>query len=294
MPVGRPNKPLFDLLPRDVSDRRSAPAVTPRSSIIEHKPPPTSAALPPDPYAGRPPMSEHGPASPSGAAEPDAYLLPRTWVYIGIAAVSVVLIATWILGVRAGRSDAERRLASQLVQDQSPGPSDPTPIAPPPNRTDPGPVRPNDPKTDNTRPAPPRSTPDAPAPADPTSVGTGRHFVATGWTDADPRQKNLNYLHLPALRRDDALRAVLFLAENRVEAMAVPTETVDRSPSADKNHPLFRVVVLQGITREQYQGDGGVRARLEQTVRAVGQRWRKDHRGASDFSSMTWVKFVGA
>lgn len=272
MSLGRPSKPLFDLLPRGEPGRTASfpSSSAPRPVVIEPKPMHRPAAQSPL-RLPQPPEPE-----PRGTAERQ-FTIPATAIYIAITAVCLLVIATWVFGVKAGQADVRRRMGQQLARDDSGGPGPKV-----------GAVN-QEPEAPANQYVEPVNPPLPPGPG-PEST-TGRFYAAGGWVDADPREKGLNYLHVASrMTREDAVRAVKYLGSNKVAAAAVPME-VDRGAPGDKNAPLYYVVVLQGMTREQH-GEAGARSRIEQSIRSLGARWKKDEHGPSDFSSPYWVKFV--
>lgn len=203
-------------------------------------------------------------------------------LYWVLAGIMVILTGVWSLAYRSGQNDTERRLGSQLAKQQG----DPTQLTA-------GAI----PNADNIQQPPvnpePAATPEKDAPkASSVPSGPGDTYTGSGWVLADPRQEGLNYLHLATLRRDDAVRAVDYLASKGKSAVAVPSRTVDRSPQAAKN-PLLFVYLVTPLTREQYR-DAAQRSRIENDLRQLGQEWAKskDKGGVpSDFSKTQWVKY---
>ena len=117
-------------------------------------------------------------------------------------------------------------------------------------------------------------------------------ITSKGLLAGDPREAELNYLNLATLPRTDSESAIAFLAANGVEAFAVPVDPTDseaKNPAPSK----YRLWVLPGITTEDYRQRKTVRTRLEAEVSRLGQIWRKEHRGTSDFSQPLWEKFRG-
>jgi hypothetical protein len=201
--------------------------------------------------------------------------VPRYWLYWGSTILVLLFIGIWWGGALAGKTDAERRYASQLANEESASPPQSN------NATQSDTVRP-----DQSQVAP---VPD-PGPTPPKPVPTsGGIYHAGQWVSDDPRIKGMNYLHLATLPKAEAARAVDFLRSRGRQAAAVPSKVVDRSPDGGKNPSLF-VYLLNPLTRDQYR-DAPTRTRIENDAKALGKEWAKKERGKSDFSQPGWVKF---
>ena len=215
--------------------------------------------------------------------------IPVNAIYIAPVVVLVIVLAVWMLGVRWGRNDAERALTDAGIS---------------------LPVAPNDPLADpaQSSTSPPQSTVPAPVtnPApqpQPNSARTdtgpggvpldpkGKLISSRGPIGADPRTKGLNYLHIASLPLEDAQNALAYLAQNKIEAIAVPMG-VDSGAQTAKNQSWYQVVVLVGITGDEYRNrDKPGRAKqAEALIRKLGTQWKNDKRGPSDFSKILWVR----
>jgi hypothetical protein len=183
----------------------------------------------------------------------------------------LLFIGIWWGGALAGKTDAERRYASQLANDEG------APKAPLNSTSQPESTRLDEtPVPDPVPPPKPVATP-------------GEIYHAGQWVGEDPRIKGMNYLHLATLPRAEAVRAVDFLKSKGRDALAVPSKVVDRSPDGGKN-PSFFVYLLTPLSRDQYR-DAPRRTRIENDAKALGKEWAKKERGQSDFSQPGWVKF---
>lgn len=311
MPGGRSQRPLFDLL-RDKTgaEQRShaptannppAPQSSPRTApVVEAKPvnpntsgthaaasgtkPRITSAMP-QPVAA----DDFSPESSTHSGTRSGLTIPVNAIYIAPVVVLVIVLAVWMLGVRWGRNDAERALTDAGIS---------------------LPVAPNDPLADpaQSSTSPPQSTVPAPVtnPApqpQPNSARTdtgpggvpldpkGKLISSRGPIGADPRTKGLNYLHIASLPLDDAQNALAYLAQNKIEAIAVPMG-VDSGAQTAKNQSWYQVVVLVGITGDEYRNrDKPGRARqAEALIRKLGTQWKNDKRGPSDFSKILWVR----
>jgi hypothetical protein len=291
MPGGRSQRPLFDLL-RDktgAEQRSHAPPSsnppasqpTPRTApVVEAKPvaAATSNAATANTYkprvvSGMPrpaAADDFAPESPAQQAPTRGGLtIPVNAIYIAPVVVLVIVLAVWMLGVRWGRNDAERSLTDAGISlpvapndplaDQAPsGTSKPQPSAPVP-AANPAPQPPTNSARTDTGPGG--------VPLDP----KGKLLSSRGPIGADPRTKGLNYLHIASLPLDDAQNALA---------------------QAAKNQSWYQVVVLVGITGDEYRNrDKPGRAKqAESLIRKLGSQWKNDKRGPSDFSKILWVR----
>jgi hypothetical protein len=306
MPGGRPTTPLFDLLSRGQTAAPSArptiePEVAPRPSKptvrVELKPREMEAPPPPPrPKAPRIPMpSNKWLAALMGGS---TVRMPVNAVYFATAGVVILMLFAWLGGQKWGAAK-ERKDFEAFHSREAPiinEPLDSTPASLTSN-TQPKTAANTDPKSGTKPPTTPLPTPGSgtlaskqtPSVAiDPaTAVITSKGLLA-----GDPREAELNYLNLATLPKADSESAIAFLASNGVEAFAVPVDPTDsgaKNPAPSK----YRLWVLPGITTEDYRQRKTVRTRLEAEVSRLGQIWRKEHRGTSDFSQPLWEKFRG-
>lgn len=320
MPGGRSQRPLFDLLreqgraeskPHAPNAPTSAPTGTTTSptgsasspaggdtrtaSVLEPKPvgttgtpgsvvpsiakPRVVSAMP------RPRESEPEAAAPTGK---HGIVIPVNAMYVAPVVVLVIVLAVWMLGVRWGRNDAERDLANSGIALPSTAPVDPLANSDTASRTG----------TSGKTVAPPppieRAQPESTI-TGPNGVAidpNGKILSARGPLASDPRQKGTNYLHIASLPKEDAQNALAYLAQNKIDAIAIPME-VDSGAQAAKNKPWFQVVVLVGITSDEYRNrDKPGRAKqAEATIRKLGAAWKNDKRGPSDFGKILWVRY---
>jgi hypothetical protein len=71
--------------------------------------------------------------------------------------------------------------------------------------------------------------------------------------------------------------------------MAIPLERRDR----ESNNPWFRLFSLEvPVPSEQFAAMGRERRDHIRRVAQIGQRWRREERGGSDFSSAFYSKYV--
>lgn len=231
----------------------------------------TTAPTPAQRSAQAPAPIAAAPAGESSSNGRPGVTVPLAWVY-WIATGAVVLFAViWWGGFMAGNKDAARRYGREL--------------SPPAGGVDPEPVRPAAPPEPGPEVVPPAPEKQSPAPT------TGDLFGSGGWTDADPRQKGMNYLRLATLSKADAVRVVEYLTGKGKQALAVPSRTVERGPDGGKNPGSYFVYLLTPLSRDQYR-DGKTAVRIENEIKAIGREWAKQKdRGPTDFASPGWVKF---
>lgn len=102
-------------------------------------------------------------------------------------------------------------------------------------------------------------------------------------------QAGLNYCIAAArLDRASAERAAAFLTDHGIAAAAV-LEVDGDWPNA-KNTGTWRVVVLRGITREEYASRAPVRTQIEAALVRLGQQYQRDPAGRIDFGQFAWEK----
>jgi len=89
----------------------------------------------------------------------------------------------------------------------------------------------------------------------------------------DPREDGLNYFVLVRDLPTEGERLVSWLAERGVPAMTEPV-----------SNGLVKVVVLQGVPGDQ--ASSAQTLAFKQHLRELGARWKRDHRGSSDFSDL--------
>lgn len=96
---------------------------------------------------------------------------------------------------------------------------------------------------------------------------------ASGWGEifSDPRQNGLNYFILIETSREGARRVVRFCRENGLETYAIRR----------KNARLYRVIALPGFISSD-RSDSSIRS-LEALIHRVGDKWKRDESGTTDF-----------
>jgi len=91
--------------------------------------------------------------------------------------------------------------------------------------------------------------------------------------DADPRDDGLNYFVLVRDLPTEGQRLVGWLRGRGVPAMTEPV-----------SNGLVKVIVLEGIAGDRTSAADTLA--LKQYLRELGARWKRDHRGSSDFSDL--------
>lgn len=295
MASGRSNKPLFELLREDTGagmfGRRAS------ATFSELKPGETGRAR-------------------------SAYVtVPRTWVYFGVAIVLGLIAGAWVIAYRSGHAAAEKELAGSLVAGprteqpkiNEPGakpierPVDSAPSAPkeaakptavqPPNPEIRVPARPEPKSEAKPEVQPPeggKKTEDGLVITLPVDDPSKPVLVSKGAVDADPRQPGMNYMVLVGgLPRDEARTMIAYLSANGLEAVGVPMSVVDRTGHVVNNQPLFKVVCVGGISRQQFRDKDPARTNLEQAAAALNERWLRDTKSRWSFAKTYWELLQG-
>jgi len=193
-----------------------------------------------------------------------AVRIPVGYIAIGVAVVAIVVVGAYVAGYkkREALAEAERRAEAERQLEQTP---DPLVTLSQQSGTAIDPVAPRS-ETRRTEPAPARPS------------GPRLHVVDS--RADDPRQPGLNYLVVATLPEDEARRAAEFLVSRGLEIALV---------SVNNRSARHEVVVLQGLTREQFRQAQGTR--LEQLVGQLGREYRRDHRGI-EFYDVYWKKYT--
>ena len=119
--------------------------------------------------------------------------------------------------------------------------------------------------------------------------GSGPIMTYAGMVESDPRSPGVNYVQLGDLPRDQAAAAIEYLAAHGERAMAIPLERADREP----NNPCSDLFSLEvPVPSERFAAMGRERRDHIRRVAQIGQRWQREERGGSDFSSAFYSKYV--
>lgn len=314
MAGGKSTQPLFELLAKGQSDaltRQAKQFIPGGAESRPEQPAPTEvkrggAA----PVRGAPapsaeptrtaPAHAGGAAGPSEGGVPAATAAPTTMgarrrdaggvtvpligLYIGSAALLGILFLVWSIGFHRGRS-AER---AEWQRDLSGGMIGADPLVDPTGGPGVQP-RAGDSKQTGTAGRPPTSDQNTNAGSG-SLLGGGRAGILTsgGVLSADPRQPGRNYLKLATLGRADAERSISYLAASGVETIGVPV--VDPKTGSANNPARYEVFATVGITGEEYSNNRPVKVELEAKVARIGERFRREAKGPSDFAKPLWMK----
>ncbi len=300
MASGRSNKPLFELLREDTGagmfGRRAS------ATFSELKP------------------------GDAGRARSAYVTVPRTWVYFGVAIVLGLLAGAWVIAYRSGHGAAEKELAGSLVggaRTEQPKVNEPENPSKPPAERAIGPAA-GVPKDSGKRSGAQPSKPEAkiepkaeskpvagPKPEAPKTEGGKKAeegllltlpvddpakpvLTSKGAVDADPRQAGMNYMVLVGgMPRDEARTMIAYLSANGLEAVGVPMNVVDRTGRVVNNQPLFKVVCVGGISRQQFRDKDPARTNLEQAAAGLNERWLRDTKSRWSFAKTYWELLQG-
>jgi len=288
---GRSSKPLFELM----TGRRSAGAAP------APRPDATKAPTP------RPVAPSVAPASSSpGVEEHATYSIRVTTIYLAgaiLLTLSVLIYAGgYKLGYGAGKADFAdsmgtggsdnagpildpiRNTGSDLLSDTTtslnssgaPGSLGPRPGGTPSTGSSTGEVLPD-------------PLPEAvPAGSSILDHGSGPIMTYAGMAQGDPRIAGVNYVQLGDLPRDQAARAIEYLAASGERTIGVPLER----RGGQTNNPWFRLFSLETpVPSEQFAAMGRDRRDHIMRVVKIGQRWQREERGGSDFRSAFYSKY---
>lgn len=211
---------------------------------------------------------------------------PASILGIAIAGVVISWVLIWAVAYRVGfdrgddRATRELSLSTTPVTDPLVGDSRPSQLEQPVVRTPSAPTL----QTPQQRETRPQSPSTATRTSPPALVSTGVRGVMVP-PERDPRQEGLNYYAIEGqLDRDSAQQIVLFLAEQGVASMAI-----DTSPPGSNNPRSYRVYGLLGLSSAEYRT--AARTDYEQQISRLGEIFRRDHRGWTDFSRTTWERY---
>jgi len=204
--------------------------------------------------------------------------LPSGYLFIIGAIVVAAAAGGWMLGYQRGVRHERTAAAERFIDAQGSGESlpdsDPLDAAAadrtmPTDRTD-GPrvVEPPAGRGRRGEAATPSSS--SPSAGQPSRAGT----APAGWPPIDqpPRIAGHRYFVLATTRPDGARRLATFCRSEGLETYVVPVQ----------GGRFAKVIAFPGL--EDGSSDNPARRRLEATIRQVGQKWKNDHRGATDFS----------
>ncbi len=108
----------------------------------------------------------------------------------------------------------------------------------------------------------------------------------------DPRVPGLNYLVIATLDPPSAERLREVLGQGGVQAFTVPLQGVDPNRSSGNNPPLVMVYASLGLTGAEIRAQVPAMKELEDNVARLGQRWKREFKGTTDFSDRWWKKYT--
>ena len=306
MAGGKSTQPLFELLAKGQGDALTRQARqfipgrepdTPGSPEKASSPQPDSTSAAPisaasPTHAGRtassaihtPSPSPHPiPMAPDRRIDAKGVTIPMVWLYVSAGLLVGVLFIAWSVGFNRGQA-AER---AGWQRDFSSGVIGADPLIDPNAKSAPGP-RGGDPK--GTSSAQPGPNTDRNQNLSSSLLGSGRAGILTsgGVLSADPRQPGRNYLKLATLGRADTERAIEYLAAGGVEAIGIPV--VDPKAGGANNPARYEIFATVGITGEEYANNRPVRSDLEAKISRLGERFKREAKGPTDFSKPLWMK----
>lgn len=128
--------------------------------------------------------------------------------------------------------------------------------------------------------------------ARPSASTNGLILVSSGTRDADPRQEGFNYLELIgtayAVPQDEARRLVDYLAQNGLQAVALPV--IDTQTGRVNNPLRYRVSLLSGAV-ERFGATRAERQALEARVAELGRTWSRQMGGSTNLAQPLWRKY---
>lgn len=274
MAKARRTPPLFEVL--SGQDRRTPPGASGKPVAAPARPVEVRV-----PSSGASSNGTYEPKIDTGGARldrandrpssPTRWLSPAVWILIAVCLSAVA--ATWYAAFRYGRDQAAR----ELVPKESGVPKG-ADLGAGANTQPTGPLVPQPEQPTTPEPAVP-----TPTPADePDSAALGE----------DPRQPGMNYLHIVTLTWRDAEQAVAYLNRNGVKAVAIPARKVDPKGARDKNAPHL-IFAAEAIPSDRFKASATQRNALIEKVKRIGQRFRKEEKGASDFAEPYWAAYQG-
>jgi len=274
----------------------AAPASGAAASTQSSQPAPIHIATPRAAHAApsRDPEPPHSSTGPGGAAT-----LPRNQViWIAAAAILVIILISYIVGVTLGKRQAETKAERDLRQLQ-PRPVEPLGDGAPSTLSGATSGAPSGATSGNRaasgQPASSGGVTQVrpvPAPARPAPMSSTRPAIrGVGQPQSDPRQVDLNYLALANLSDEDSRAAIAYLGSRGLDAFAIPLET--GGGAANNRGPAFRLFALPGISAEEFRQRKTNRTNLEAAVLRLGEQWQKQERGPSNFSKPGWEKYTG-
>lgn len=294
MAGARSPQPLFELLAKSQSDAlsRQAKSFIPPGGDGHEKPEPQVAAVntvaDSPPVVARPTESRAAAMPPELATRgrPGSVEIPLIWVYVGCAGLIALLVLVWTIAYGRGGVAREAEWQELMASRGDPIVADPLGLSGTPSgspATGSAPTGPEPSRGGSQRPERPSGGGVLP--------GATRFGVlsSAGVLPTDPRQPGRNYLMLASLGRADAEQAITFLGSSGVEAIGAPV--VDPKGGSANNPARYEVFAAVGITGEEYKNNRPVRTELEAKVARIGERFRREAKGPTDFAKPLWIKY---
>ncbi len=271
---GRSSKPLFELM----SARRASAAASTRVPPAPRPKAPRPA--PSEPVAVKPP-----PPPPDPGSRPFV-TIPTTTLYVAIVVVFAFCLLAYVVGYSLGQRAGERAWVQASLGEDAGGEPIVDPVLEDATSRAGSDTQGRDLQGRNPgRQAPsragaaPASPPQNPAPS---IVDDGPILTSAGRVAADPRIPETNYLQMGDLPESHARAAIEYFAARGERLIAIPLEDGPGS----SNDPRFRLFSLEApIPSGQFSQMGPERREHKRRVAEIGDRWRREERGGSDFSS---------
>ncbi len=309
MPAGRPNRPLFDLIPGESPDaRRRSAAATPAAVEVKpvlRSPSPAEKPEAPEPVSFRTaPRGFWGTLISSGRAQLE---VNTAWVAATAVLVLGTILAAWVIAYKMAESQTTQRLAGGVST--APPPALHGSPEPGTGRNRAGAIPPNDSDRPASEQAPDptgpagdvqtadKNQPGTAAPADGLPAAnhndSGAVVAYSGSYDTDPRTVGQNYLVLASgMTRQDARDAVDFLGRSGFSALGVPYKGVDRTGRDGKNDPLYKLVSAQGFDSGELKETQRQRDKIADEARRLGLTYQRQQHGKYNFAKVLWEKYV--
>lgn len=219
-----------------------------------------------------------------GSKTRTALVLSRPQALIGVGCLIGLIVLVWTLAYGSGARSKEAEWQRLMQRDQRIGPD---PLVGDGSQGGRGDVR--EPRTEPRPPGTGGLTGGGGGGGGLLGAGTGGFILSAGGVlPKDPRQPGQNYLRLATLPRADAQAAIEYLAAGGVESIGVP---VDPGTASANNPTRYAVFAMVGITGEEYKNRRPVMTDIEAKVARIGERYRREAKGPTDFSKPLWTKF---
>ncbi len=242
-----------------MSSRRTGPVLL---ELVRDSPRPQSSAS-----SSAPTQDEPTPGSGMLNWAGRTVRVPAGYLFVVIAVIAAVGLLGYTIGYGRASQIAEQQRARELGAVVN----DPLDSGPPDLNLAPRPEEPPVQSTLATSEGAEQQPADAPAQPPAQSEQS---------TSGDPRTEGLNYYVLVRDLPAEGDRLVAWLDSRGVPAMTEPV-----------SGGLVKVIVLDGFERGQASSARALS--FKQHLRELGARWKRDHRGSSDFSDLYLEKHRG-